>query len=315
MSEDYSDLVDPSLSTGKTPTPPEKEPFKSLYIRVNPGKNHVGIQEQPQKLNIRGFDYNLDKVHMIIMMVKKVLVNRVKEGDKEVVKCFCYKSGQPDEWYGISGRKCGKNKAERQQDPFCATCKEEMIVGGIYCDENGKPIKEVDEDFQESGKPVFVFIRGKGIKYKTVSEYISELMKVDFEDPVFDDEVLEKQVANRSRVVTEVTVGTQDSSFSTHFVFNLQQGKTLSKDTVKKVLKIAKNYKEDFDKKFDWSKTMSSVTSSTSSSNNNQPDPHENDGFTEEIGANFETSGGDEQPSESSTTPSEDSDPFSDYDF
>ena len=313
MSEDYRDLVEPELEAGKEPTPPEKEIFKSLYIRGEPGKNQAGIMENPGNLQIRGFDYNLDKVNMIVMLVKKVLVNR---GEKGKVRCFCFKPSDK-EWYGITRKKCGETRADRQEDPFCASCREEIIVAGIHCDEDGNPIKQLDEESNEK-KPVFVFIRGKGIKYGTVNEYVSNLIKLDFGDPVFDDEVLEKQLANRSRVVTEVTVGMKPSSHSNHYVFNLQQGKSLSKNTVTKILNIAKKHKEDFNNKFDWSRTMKPKRSST---NEDQSEAdNSNAGVEADLGDDFDIGGNYNESSPSSNENAEsknkmDDDPFSDAPF
>lgn len=312
---DYSDLVDPSVGTGSTPTPPEEEVFKSVYIRGQLGKNHTGVEEQPGKLQVRGHSYNHDKTHMIIMLIKKVLVNYKKENNQRRVKCFCYKP-QNQEWVGISGKKCPETRQDRDADEFCNGCREEVIVAGIYCDADGTPIKELDEESQEK-KPVFVFLRGRGIKSIDVNHYIQELVQHDFEDRIFDDEVLEKQVANRSRVVTEITVGSRSSSQGNHLVFNLQPGKTLPKETVKKILSIAKNYKEEFDKKFDWSRKLQNRNTSTQSTQQNTPDTDDN--VADELGANFEPEGpssssGNTQSAESSQT-NQSGDPFDDIPF
>lgn len=248
--DDFGDLE----NTGFTRTeqvPPEKEFFHSLYIAGMTRKNHIDVEEIAGKLQIRGVEYNLDKVCMIITNVKEVLakVATDKRTNKDKLECFSYKVGAGP-WKGTSGRQCGSNSAERAAIDFCSTCKSQIIVSGIYCDQNGKPIVE-------EGKPIFIFIRAKGMKYSNVSNYLGEMYKLDL-DPIFKPvtektKAFEKSVVNNKRYVTEVTIGTAKSQYGTKNVFELSQGAKLPDKVVMEVLNLSKKTLDKFNEKFDWS--------------------------------------------------------------
>jgi len=162
----FSNLSNSGFSGGKTPLPPEQEFFHSLYIGGKNRKNHIGVVERSGLLQIRGVDYNKDKVCMVITHVKEVLVKEETVGNQTSLRCFSYKNGDWP-WHGTSSvngkfRVCGKTSAERAADQFCNTCRSQILVAGIYTNENGKPITADD------GKPIFMFLRGRGFKYISV---------------------------------------------------------------------------------------------------------------------------------------------------
>jgi hypothetical protein len=232
---------------------PEEAFFHSVYISGMPRQNHLGIVEQPGKLQIRGVEYNLDRVSLIITNVKNVLVKMKTVGDREVLDCFSYQEGPPP-WKGTSGRVCGKNSAERAAVEFCSTCRSHLIVAGLYTDANGVIIRD-----RETDKPFFIFIRARGSKYGKVADYLSELSRLDlppiFEPVTEESREFEKRVANLSRFVTNVTVGKVTLQRGIHSAFDLSRGTELPKVAVIEVLKIAKKILPKFKEKFDWSLT------------------------------------------------------------
>jgi len=249
---EFDDLLETGYET-KEPVAPEEEFFHSVYIAGQTRKNHIGVMEQAGKLQVRGVEYNLDKVHMVITHVKSVL-SKISRGPtgKETVECFSFQSGDPP-WYGSAdGRKCGTNSAERAASDFCNPCRSQLIVTGLYCDQNGRPILGQDK------KPVFVFIRGKGMKYSPVAEYVNALQNEDFEpviSPVTEkSRKLEKVHVNNKRFVTVIGIGSKDSKWGSKLVFELSRGTKLPPNIVLEVLKVQKKTLEKFNEKFDWSK-------------------------------------------------------------
>lgn len=258
MSE-YEELMDTGFSAPSEPTPPEKETFKAIYITGQPRTNDAGVDEQLGKLQVRGLQYNQDRVCMVISHVKSVLQNQPDRNKAPI--CFSYKPAN-QEWFGTSGKKCPKNRAEREQDSFCQSCRSILIVAGVLCDEDGNPITTVNEESGER-KPNFGFIRAYGMKYKPTNDYLSEMSQMDIDPPILPqntdkDKEVEKQVVNNKRYVTQITVSTASTKYGATNVFNLQMGKKLPGGTVKKVLELAKKTKEDFINKFDLSKRIKS---------------------------------------------------------
>jgi hypothetical protein len=150
--------------------------------------------------------------------------------------------------------------AERASVDFCNACRAQILVAGIYCNENGAPILTEDK------KPIFVFIRGKGMRYSNVSEYLNNLYNEDL-PPIFEpvteqSKMFEKSVVNQKRFVTVITRGTATSSYNNEVnVFELAKGVELPKDAVLKILKLSKDTVDKFNEKFDWSKSRAAQTS------------------------------------------------------
>jgi hypothetical protein len=260
--EDYAGLY----STGhenKEPVKPEDEFYHSLYIAGAQRLNHINIAEEIGKLQVRGVEYNKDMVHFIITHTKQVLSKSTRDPQtqRENLDCFCYQEGDAP-WFGTSlgedGKKrmCGTNSAERASNPYCNTCRAQMIVAGLYCDANGKPFTS------EEGKPTFIFIRGKGMKYSGVANYLNEMSKLDikplFSPPTEQSMRFEKAVVNNKRYVTVVNVTEESSNFGMKKVFNLQKGTMIPDQSVMEILKVAKNTLEKFNEKMDWSSRTSS---------------------------------------------------------
>lgn len=268
--EEYQDLAETGFSS-KEPTAPEDEFFHSVYITGRTRKNHINIEEQAGKLQIRGLDYNyynLDEVYMIFTTVKNILVKTKKVNNRDALDCFSFLSGKPP-YFGTSEvsagkkRQCGQTSAERAADPFCNTCRAQILVAGILCESSGKPIMKTDK---ETGKniPAFGFIRARGMKYSNVSNYLAEMYKLEL-DPVFvpqtdESKEFEKAVVNHKRFITKITKGTASSQYGDQSVFILSRHKELPKNEVKKILALAKNVQGKFVEKFDWSKGRTVTT-------------------------------------------------------
>jgi len=268
--DEYSGLEGTGYQGGLDKTPPEEEFFHSVYIAGQLRKNHAGIEEIPGKLQIRGVQYNLDEVNMVITHTKEILVKIKTVQNKDITECFSFKEGAPP-WYGTSKlpngspRQCPQTSAERAANDFCNPCRAQIIVAGIYCDANGRPI------LTEEKKPIFIFIRGKGMRYSNVSEYLNSLFKEDL-DPIFtpvteQSKAFEKSVVNNKRFVTKIKRDTAKSSFGSNVnIFALERGPKLPNDAVLKILKISKDNVSKFNEKFDWSKSKAaSVTLTTQS--------------------------------------------------
>ncbi len=237
---------------------PEDEFYHSIYIAGAQRVNHINITEEVGKLQVRGVEYNKDKVHFIITHTKQVLskTTRDPQTNKDKLDCFCYQEGQPP-WYGTSQengspRICGTVSAERANNPFCNACRAQMIVAGLLCDESGKPVSN------EEGKPTFIFLRGKGMKYSGVATYLNEMSKLDlkplFTPPTEQSQRFEKAVVNNKRYVTTMTVGEAQSNFGPKKVFDFQKGNMIPNENVMEILKLAKQTIEKFNDKMDWSK-------------------------------------------------------------
>lgn len=249
MSNEFDDL----RGTGYKPPeniPPEEEFFHSVYIGGITRKNHIGVFEEAGKLHIRGVQYNLNEVCMIITHVKPVLIKKEKLNDRDKVVCFSYQNTNP--WRGRTGQICPTNRDERDSTVECNGCRSEVIMAGILCDKNGTPILN-------EGKPIFVFVRGRGIRSPNVYKYLKEIAETEMNPPIFpDDPTLEKLVAQNKRHVTVITVTTTNSKFGIKNVFGFDFGQKLNDDFVKDVLRIQKKTISQFNEKFDWSNMQTS---------------------------------------------------------
>jgi len=262
--EEYEDLQGTGFQGGSGEvTPPEEEFFHSVYISGKTRKNHINIEEKIEKFQVRGVEYNLDKVHMIITHTKEILVNIKSERGRDSIICTSFKEGQAP-WFGTSKegdgklRECPLTSAERASTDFCNPCRSQILVAGIYCNENGSPI------LTEEKRPVFIFIRGKGMRYSNVSEYLNDRYNEElspiFEPPTDQSKTFEKAVVNNKRFVTKITRGTAMSSYNNEVnVFELDKGVELPKEAVLKILKLSKDTLTQFNDKFDWSKRKQST--------------------------------------------------------
>jgi hypothetical protein len=258
--EDYADLAGTSASVGgasQEQKDPKDEFFHSVYLAGKSRTNEGGVKEQAGKIQIRGITYNHDTINMIITHTKDVKVKEKKVQGNTQWECFSYKTGEPP-FLGTttlpdgSRRKCPLTSAERALDEFCNPCREQMIVAGIYCNPNGSPI------LTEEKKPIFIFIRGKGMRYGNVSEYLSQMYNEEL-PPLFTpvteaSEDFEKRVVNNKRFVVNIGIDEEESSYGNLVkVFTLEKGEPISDETVLKILKLSKETVEQFKEKFDWS--------------------------------------------------------------
>jgi hypothetical protein len=252
VSDNYDDL----LGTGYMPptvVPPEKEFFKSIYICGILRTNQTGEEEIPGKLQIRGFQYNLNKIYGIITHVKRILVKKEKDSNgKEKTACFSFMKGQKV-FKGTSGNICPSNRKDREATPSCSGCRGELLVSFILTNEQGIPVMIEDED-TGTKKSVFIFLRGQGLKYGNISKYLDDLSKEDIQPAIFpDNPVLEKMIAQNKRYVTVITTGEEKTKFGMKKVFVLTPGTKIAEAMVKKVIDIQKKTLPQFCEKFDWS--------------------------------------------------------------
>jgi len=256
---EYNELLDTGYSPPEE-TSPEDEFFHSIYISGIMRTNHIGITEEVGKLQVRGVQYNLNDVNFIITHVKPVLVKNEKVNNRDRMTCFSYQNTKP--WIGNDGHICPTSRDDRDNTPSCKGCRGEIIVSGILCEKNGTPMTN-------DGKPIFVFIRGKGIKSPNVYEYLDRIAKMDIDPPIFPDNVtLEKMVAKNKRHVTNITITTVNSKHGIKSVFALGVGERLKDEFVREILKIQKKTIVHFNDKFDRSNKIQSNDSSESNSVN-----------------------------------------------
>lgn len=264
--EDYSDLGRTGFQGGGggEQVPPEEEFYHSVYVAASNRKNHINVVEQADKLQIRGVQYNLDEVNMVITHTKEILANIKSDKGRDNIECFSFKNGAPP-WYGTTRlpngdpRQCPQTSAERAVNDFCNPCRAQIIVAGIYCKPDGTPI------LTEEKKPIFIFIRGKGMRYSNVSKYLGDLYNEENLTPIFQpvteqSKAFEKEVVNNKRFVTKITMDKEQSSYKSMVnVFVLERGKQLDIKTVESVLKLSKQTINHFEEKFDWSKRKGSA--------------------------------------------------------
>ena len=259
--EDYADLAGTGFQggTGGEKVAPEEEFFHSVYVAGKSRKNHINVVEESGKLQVRGVQYNLDELCMIITHTKEVLCNVKNEKGNETVTCFSFKDGAPP-WYGtsklpdgVSPRPCPNTSAERALVDFCNPCRAQIIVAGIYCKSDGTPI------LTEEKKPIFVFIRGKGMRYSNVSNYLNDCFMEEypalFNPATEQSKDFEKRVVNNKRAVTKITKGSEKSGYGGEVnVFVLEKGNMIPNDAVMRILELSKKTVDKFNEKFDWSK-------------------------------------------------------------
>ncbi len=257
--EEYADLASTGYQGGSgEQTPPEEDFFHSVYISGKTRKNHINIEEASGKYQVRGVEYNLEEVHMIITHTKEILTNIKSDKGRDNIVCFSFKESSPP-WYGTSKlgdgnkRQCPQTSAERAVNDFCTACRAQILVAGIYCKPDGNPI------LTDEKKPIFVFIRGKGMRYSNVSEYLNDLYKEDlppiFEPATDQSKDFEKSVVNNKRFVTKLTRDTEKSSYGNEVnIFALTRGIELPKESVLSILRLSKQTVPQFNEKFDWSK-------------------------------------------------------------
>jgi len=264
--EEYGDLQGVGFTGAPDSVPPEEEFFKSVYIAGITRKNHINVEEKAGKLQVRGLEYNVEEVNMVITHTKEILVREAEANTRSLYSCFSFKDGQPP-WHGTTqlpdGRKrpCPPTSAERAVDSFCKPCRGQILVAGIYCKLDGSPVTDSE------GKPVFVFLRGKGTKYGNISSYLGDMFKLDL-PPIFEpvteqSQAFERAVVNNKRYVTKITVGQTDTKYGPKNVFVLNKGTEIAKDSVLNILKVSKQTMEKFNEKFDWSRKAQSTSKPT----------------------------------------------------
>lgn len=259
--DDYQELQSTGVAGGGGNTEqkdPKDEFFKSIYISGQNRQHENGVMEEIEKLQIRGHAFNQTEVFMIITHVKDILNNEEKVNGRMQTKCFSFKESASAPWYGSTNmpdgtpRVCPITSKDRKEIEFCKTCKAQIIVAGILCQPTGTPVLDDEK------KPIFVFLRGKGIKYGNVSDYLSSLYQLDL-DPILDEEgdavrEFEKRVINQKRFVTRIYKGTANSNYGVKMVFEFEKTNELDPKFALELLDLSKNTMDKFREKFDWSK-------------------------------------------------------------
>ncbi|GIU68983.1 MAG: hypothetical protein KatS3mg002_0219 [Candidatus Woesearchaeota archaeon] len=254
------------LQTASAPVQGAKESiFKSIYIGGTP-RTENGIQLIPGKLQVKDVPelYNKDELHMVILYTKRILVKEKNTPQGKTLLCMSYLNTNPPK--GTAHGPCGRTAAERAADPFCATCKSHLIVAGVLTQPNGTPIKDSD------GELVFGFIRGRGVKYVPISDYVRSLTQMELPYRIFseDQESFERSVANKMKIVTRIVPSTTNTKFGIKQIFKLEPGNIIPKEACLKYMNLAKTKLPDFDEKFDWSRQINNT-------NNNQDNNINND--------------------------------------
>jgi hypothetical protein len=237
--DDYADLAETGYGA-KQAVDPKDEFFHSLYISGVKRQNEAGIVELPDKLQVRGLSYNLEEIYGIIVHIKQVLF---QEGPDQKMKCFSYRVGDSG-WKGLDGYACPTTSAKRAADQHCTKCKTQLIVAFLYTDVNGTPIVK-----EEDGMPQFYFIRGKGWKYHTVDQYISDLSKREDLEPLVDistpkGQAFEKEVIRHKRFVTKISRTTvEDNRGKLQNVFAFEAGAIIAPEDTQKILNLSTKIK------------------------------------------------------------------------
>jgi len=249
------------------PVEPEDEKFHSIYISGADRENHKGITEKSGLLQIRGVNYNLNEVNMIIMHIKEIMVNKVNERGEDKTLCFSFKDSFP--YKGINGKTCPAKREDRERDSFCKNCRSNIIVSGILTEPSGKPILDNNK------KPIFGFIRASGMKYSNISEYLQKIsLDTESQYKIYEDLRKERSIANPKKFVTKITAS---SSYSTHWkknfsVFSLEIGTSIPKEVVEKLIKLQATTIQDFIDKFNWAKSQQFVNNTLNGANENSND-------------------------------------------
>lgn len=250
--EDYVDLKGSGIGQPKKEVSPEEDFFHSIYICGRDRENHKQILEKNGKLQIRGVDYNLDEVYMIVTHVKKVRINSSFDISKQRNVVTCGSKLNTNPWVGTSGRKCA-NAKERASIPECKECKHQIIVFGVLC-ENKEGRLKIGED----KKPVFCFFVGRGIKWEDVNNYLTNLAEQEITpifEPVTDKSLkFEKENVDMSkRVVTVIKVGHKRSQYNNNLLqtFLFDTGAKLSNKHIVSLIEVAKKTISKVEEKLD----------------------------------------------------------------
>ena len=256
--DDFADLGQTSFGTGE-PAAPKKDPkdelFHNVFICGKMRKDaETGLVQQPGTLNGLGiFDlvFNKYEVYMIPIHTKTMLAKEETFNNMTTIACFSYKTTNPaigTAKKDFSTRECGNTSADRQLVDFCKPCRSQIILAGMLTDENGKAvIKE--------GKPVFIFVRGKGTKYGGVSNYLYEASNLDIPfigNPTTpQQEAFEKSVVNYKRFVCKITIDLAPSAHGDQQVYKLERGLELNASVVNDIMNLSKKTLDKFNEKFD----------------------------------------------------------------
>jgi len=266
MGQDFNEYADLGQTGYKStePVKPEDEFFHSLYISGVSRQNHINVTEEAGKMQIRGIQYNLTDVNMIITHVKKILCkNETGADQKQKVGCFSFKKEPQPPWVGWNNRVCGTNSAERAANSFCKDCREQIIVAGIFVDDAGNPILHA-----ETKSPLFIFLRGRGMKYNNVSQFLADCYKEEVVNPIFlpatpESTEFEKIAVNNKRAVTKIGMGKAKSNYGDKDVFTFTKGTILDNQSIFNILEISKKSLAKFNEKFDWSKPTTEPAGTT----------------------------------------------------
>jgi hypothetical protein len=254
---EYDDLImDDPGSMPSEPVDPKDEFFHSLYISGQERELEGGITEEANKLQVRGVKYNLSEVYCILTHVKKMQVNQTGNGRSSRLTCFSYQFG-PRPYKGTDGTVCPETTKDREGVPHCSNCRANVVAAGVLTDKSGNPLLD------EKKTPIFIFIRGKGIKYSGLSDYLFELYKQIDLVKIDENNEDKDRMLNRSKVVTKITKTKINTNYGDKFVFKYNMEMKLNKSVTEQILKLSAKTVEKFHEKFDWSRKKKPAVSST----------------------------------------------------
>lgn len=252
----------------KDTIPAKDEFFHSLYIAGTTREDNDGPTGEVRRLKaehlqVRGTDFiNMDECYVQFFYKRQLQVKEysgVNPKFRGYTECFSWRN--PDEngvIRGTSGNVCGKNSAERKMNPFCTTCKTQIIFCGFLCDQHGAPHKDND------GKLYHMFIRARGIRVGNAMQYIFDCQ--DLPTPFITNDIskqdFEKSYSNLFRRVVKVStepitgVGVNGQPWS-HLVYSFTGVKENDPQTTMKLLQYGMSLESKIEEKFDQTKMVS----------------------------------------------------------
>jgi hypothetical protein len=241
----------------------EEGTFANVFISgerrdgMDMGKMHainIGVDFNAPNTPEKFLIHNAETINFIIMFIKKVRVKKEKLGRQwDEITYFSY------------------NPDQDQNYPVGAKC--EYIFAGILLNDENKPVKDPE------GNTAFIYFRNKGMRVGPAVEYLGELNNKAAElEPLSDDPEFEKACVTPRRFITQVKIGSRESSYGNKDVYEYTAFKKLPDSTVEDILEKSVKWVEPFDKQFDLSSSVKGPQRGTGESASYNPD-NENPGF------------------------------------
>jgi len=251
----------------KESTPAKDELFHSLYISGTTREDNDGPTGEMRRLKaehlqVRGTDLiNMDDCY-VQFFYKRMILSKEYAGAnpkfKKYTECFSWRDYDANGiMHGTSGNECGKNSDARKCNPYCQTCKAQVILCGFMCEANGAPMKDT------KGNLIHFFIRARGIRIGNVMQYIFDCQElpVPFISQDESKSDFEKSYSNLFRRVvkisTEAVTGTGANGIPwSHLVYKLTPVCENDSATTMKLLQYGHTMVEKIETKFNQTKMV-----------------------------------------------------------